>query len=316
MKKTLVTILLGCLFITAMLTGCTSYGNADSSTGSVTSNSPSAKNTANNDASDTNAIANEEITIVSREDGSGTRSAFIELFGVETTGEDGKKVDNTTLAAIITNSTSVVMTTVSGDKNAMGYLSLGSLNDTVKALSIDGAQPSVANIENGTYTIARPFIVATKGDLSEAAQDFMDYILSTQGQKIVNDNGYIPIKDTKDYTGSISSGKIVVAGSSSVTPVMEKLKEGYLALNSGITIEIQQSDSSTGMNNTKDGVCDIGMASRELKSSETEAGLVPIVIANDGIVVVVNNNNPLTNLTKEQVMQIYTGEITKWGDIS
>ena len=306
MKKTLVTILLGCLFVTAMLTGCTNFGGDDSSAGNGASSNPPNANT----------TGNKEITIVSREDGSGTRSAFIELFGVETTGEDGKKVDNTTLAAVITNSTSVVMTTVSGDKNAMGYLSLGSLNDTVKALSIDGAQPSVANIENGTYTIARPFIVATKGDLSEAAQDFMDYILSAQGQKIVNDNGYIPIRDTKDYTGSLSSGKIVVAGSSSVTPIMEKLKEGYLALNSGITIEIQQSDSSTGMNNTKDGVCDIGMASRELKSSETEAGLVPTVIANDGIVVVVNNDNPLTNLTKEQVMQIYTGEITKWGDIS
>lgn len=254
------------------------------------------------------------VTVVSREDGSGTRGAFIELFGVEEKQDDGTKVDMTTAEAVTVNSTAVMMTTVAGDPYAIGYISLGSLNDTVKALSIDGTAPSVEAIKDGSYTIARPFNIATMDGLSATAQDFVDYILSQEGQTVVQDSGYIPLDGAAAYSGTKPSGKIVVAGSSSVTPVMEKLKEAYLALNPNAEIEIQQSDSSTGMSAAIDGICDIGMASRELKDSELEAGLTPTVIAMDGIAVIVNNDNPITGTTKDQVKAIYTGEATQWSD--
>ena len=205
-----------------------------------------------------------ELGVITREDGSGTRGAFIELFGVEEKDASGEKVDNTTETAVTTNSTSVMMTTVSGDLYSIGYISLGSLNDTVKAINIDGVEPTVENIKNGTYKIARPFNIATKDGLNEAAKDFIDFIMSSDGQAAIEENGYISASDAEGYTGNMDSGKIVVSGSSSVTPVMEKLKEAYVAKNPGVTIEIQQSDSSTGMADTISGTCDIGMASREL----------------------------------------------------
>ena len=254
------------------------------------------------------------VTVVSREDGSGTRGAFIELFGVEEKQDDGTKVDKTTPEAVTVNSTAVVMTTVAGNPYAIGYISLGSLNDTVTALSIDGTAPSMEAIKDGSYTIARPFNIATMEGLSDTAQDFVDYILSQEGQAVVEDSGYIPLDGSPAYSGTKPSGKIVVAGSSSVTPVMEKLKEAYLALNPNAEIEIQQSDSSTGMSAAIDGICDIGMASRELKDSELEAGLTPTVMAMDGIAVIVNNGNPITGTTSEKVKAIYTGEATLWSD--
>ena len=231
------------------------------------------------------------ITVISREDGSGTRGAFIELFGIEVKNDAGEKVDMTTDDAEITNSTSVMMTSVAGNTEAIGYISLGSLNDTVKAVKIDGAEATVDNIKSGTYKIARPFNIATKGEVSDVAQDFIKYIMSEDGQKVV------------------------VGGSSSVTPVMEKLKEAYVALNPDVTIEVQQSDSTTGMTSAIEGVCDIGMASRDLKDSELEAGLTPTVIAMDGIAVVVNNESPVAELTSENVKDIFTGEITDWADV-
>lgn len=259
--------------------------------------------------------ATKEIGVISREDGSGTRGAFIELFGIEKKDANGQKVDHTTQSAVFTNSTSVMMTTVSGDLYSIGYISLGSLNDTVKAVEIDGVMPSIENIKNDTYKIARPFNIAVKSNLSETAQDFIDFIMSADGQQVIEDNGYIAVSDAPAYAGTISSGKIVVGGSSSVTPVMEKLKEAYLAKNSDVTIEIQQSDSSTGMSNAIDGICDIGMASRELKSSETEKGLSSKVIAMDGIAVIVNNDSEVSELTSEQVMKIFTGEIATWDEV-
>ena len=228
---------------------------------------------------------------------------------------DGKKVDMTTQDASITNSTAVMMTTVAGNKDAIGYISLGSLNDTVKALKIDGAEASAANIKSGTYKVARPFNIATKGEVSEVAQDFISYILSAEGQAVVSENGYIPLDDAPAYAGKQVSGKIVVAGSSSVTPVMEKLKEAYLKLNTAAKIEVQQSDSTTGISSTIDGVCDIGMASRALKDSETAEGVASTVIATDGIAVIVNLNNPIAGLTAEQVRQIYVGETLNWADV-
>jgi len=251
-----------------------------------------------------------EITVISREDGSGTRGAFIELFGVI----NADKVDMTTDEAIITNSTSVMLSGVAGDPNAIGYVSLGSLNDTVKALDVDGAPATTDAIKAGEYKISRPFNIAVGENVSEAAQDFIDFILSAEGQAVVEGRGYIAVvEDAPAYTGS-ASGKVVVAGSSSVTPVMETLKEAYVALNPEVDLEIQQSDSSIGMQAAIDGICDIGMASRALKDSELEK-LTPMVIAIDGIAVIVNLENPLDGITKDAVHAIFTGEVTDWVEV-
>lgn len=254
----------------------------------------------------------QDITVVSREEGSGTRGAFIELLGVEKKDESGNKIDYTTEEAVITNSTNVMMTTVAGNEAAIGYSSMGSLNGTVKALKVDGAEATVENIKSGDYKVARPFNIATRGEVSESAQDFISYILSAEGQVVVAENGYIPLDDAPAYAGKQVSGKIVVAGSSSVTPVMEKLKEAYAVLNPNAEIEIQQSDSTTGMQSTIDGVCDIGMASRALKDSELEAGLTGTTIAMDGIAIIVNPNNPVDGMTVAQIEQIFTGAVTTW----
>ncbi|MDD3924786.1 MAG: substrate-binding domain-containing protein [Erysipelotrichaceae bacterium] len=252
------------------------------------------------------------ITVVSREDGSGTRGAFIELLGIEQKDANGEKVDYTTELAVISNSTSVVMGNVASNAYAIGYISLGSLNDTVKALKIDGVEATVENIKSNTYKVARPFNIATSGEISVVAQDFINYILSANGQTVVEENGYISISNTGEFTSELPSGKVVVGGSSSVSPVMEKLKEAYLALNPNAEIEVQQTDSTSGMTSAIDGVVDIGMASRELKQSELDAGLVNTVIAMDGIAVIVNNENPLENITSDNVRAVYMGEVTDW----
>ena len=260
--------------------------------------------------------AKEDITIVSREDGSGTRGAFVELFGIEEKDESGEKVDRTTTDAQTTNNTSVMMTTVSGDMYAIGYISLGSLNNTVKAVKIDGVEPTVDNVKNETYKIARPFNIAYKEDaLSDAAKDFINYIMSREGQQIITDNGYISIDGAQPYSGNNTGGKIVIAGSSSVSPVMEKLAEAYKKINADADIEIQTNDSTTGMTSAADGVCDLGMASRELKDNELESGLTPLVIAMDGIAVIVNNDNPASDISSDEIKSIYIGEIGNWESI-
>ena len=282
------------------MVACGSSGSAsnDSKTGSAGSSSKS-----------------QTITVVSREDGSGTRGAFIELFGIEEKDASGKKVDNTTDDATITNSTEVMMTTVAGDEAAIGYTSLGALNSSIKALKVDGAEATAANVKSGAYKISRPFNIATKGTVSEVTQDFINFILSEDGQKVVEDAGYISQGNAGAFKAAGVKGKINIAGSSSVTPVMEKLKEAYVAVNPDVQIEVQQSDSTTGMTSAAEGVCDIGMASRELKDSELSAGLTPTVIAIDGIAVVVNKNNDVDGLTSDQVKSIYTGSITKWSEV-
>ncbi|GHV91585.1 phosphate-binding protein PstS 2 [Spirochaetia bacterium] len=254
------------------------------------------------------------IGVVSREDGSGTRGAFIELFGIEARGGDGSRKDMTTKEAVIAKQTDVMMTNISGDKYAIGYISLGSLNSTVKAADIEGVKASTENVKNGAYAVSRPFNIATRGEPKELAADFITFILSAEGQAVVAKSYIAIIDNAPPYTGSRLSGKIVVAGSSSVTPIMEKLKEAYIALNPNTNIEIQMSDSSAGMTGAIDGTCDIGMASRELKDSEL-AVLSATQIALDGIAVIVNNENPVTNLTKDQVKGIFTGEMVKWSDV-
>ena len=255
-----------------------------------------------------------EVSVYSREDGSGTRGAFIELFGIEEKDANGDKVDLTTPTAAITNSTSVMMTSVAGEANAIGYISVGSLNNTVKALSIDGAEATAENVKSGTYKVARPFNIVTKDGVSDVAQDFIDYIMSSDGQKVVEENGCISVADNAgSYKASGKSGKIVIAGSSSVTPVMEKLAEAYKALKPDVAIEVNQSDSTTGVNMATEGTCDIGMVSRELKDSES--GVKATVIAQDGIAVIVNPDASIDELTSDQVKGIYTGELTTWEDV-
>lgn len=257
-----------------------------------------------------------DVTIVSREDGSGTRGAFIELFGIEEKQDDGTKVDMTTTDAQITNNTSVMLTTVADNEYAIGYVSLGSLNDSVKALKIDGAEATAENIENGSYKVSRPFNIAVKKDLNnKVAKDFMSFIMSTEGQKVVADEKYIAVADVKDYAGTKPSGSCVVGGSSSVSPLMEKLIEAYKAVNPNASIELQTSDSTTGMTSTIEGSYDIGMASRELKEEEA-AELEPTVIATDGIAVVVNNANPLDELSADQVKDIYVENVSTWDEIT
>lgn len=300
MKKLIgVTVLIG--LATVLLTGC---GQVQGQKNQDTSQNPGEFN------------PNSEITVVSRESGSGTRGAFIELLKIEEKDANGNKVDHTTDEAVISNSTSVVMTTIGTNPNAIGYISLGSLNDTVKALKVDSIEITVENIKNGTYKVSRPFNIALKNNASEASHDFAGFILSEAGQKIVSENGYIDIGGTAGYESKKTSGKIVVAGSSSVTPVMEKLKEAYQAVNPNAEIEIQLSDSSTGMNSAINGTCDIGMASRELKDSEIEKGLSPIVIAMDGIAIIVNKANPLDDISADQIKSIFIGELVNWSEIS
>ena len=256
------------------------------------------------------------INVVSREEGSGTRGAFIELFGVQEKNADGEKVDMTTNTAIVTNSTAVILTTVAGDANAIGYASLGSLDDSNKILQIDGVDATVENIKDGSYKISRPFNIVTQDGLSDAAQDFVNFILSSDGQAVVEKSGYIPLDDAPAYTAKTDKGKTVVSGSSSVTPVMEKLKEAYNKINPNVEVEIQQSDSTTGILNAIEGTADIGMASRALEDAELSQGVTETVIALDGIGVIVNKENALSGLTSEQVKAIYTGEITSWDGLS
>ena len=254
-----------------------------------------------------------DISVIAREAGSGTRDAFTELVGTLIK-QNGKKKDNTTKEAITIDGTQGVMSSVAGNEYAIGYISLGSLNGSVKALDIDGFAPTKENIKAAKYPIARPFNIATKGKMNDAVKDFVDFILSADGQAIIEGNGYIGVSDGKKFQAKKLKGKIVIAGSSSVSPVMEKLKEAYMALNPEMEIEIQTNDSSSGMLAAKEGTCDIGMASRNLKPSELEA-LTPQTIARDGIAVIVNKRNQISNISLAKLRDIYTGLIRKWNAV-
>ena len=291
--------ILGSFIAMAMLAGCSS--------------TPAASTDAS-DASGSDFDSSNDITVISRESGSGTRGAFIELTGVEEKQGD-QKVDMTTDDAQITNSTSVMLTTVAGDDYAIGYVSLGSLNDTVKALKIDGEEATEQNIKDGKYKICRPFNIATKkGADNELAKDFISYIMSKEGQQVISDNGYIGDDSAEAYAGTKPSGKVVVGGSSSVSPVMEKLIEAYKKVNTGAEIELQTTDSTTGMTSAIDGSYDIGMASRELQDDEKDK-LDSQAIATDGIAVIVNKNNTTDELSSDQVKDIYTGNAVAWDEV-
>lgn len=297
------------------LAGCGSTSGSSETTASSADANTAAADTTAADAAGTDTSMSGAIAVVSREGGSGTRGAFIELMGIEEKDAEGNKNDRTTDEALIANSTNVVMTQVAGNEGGIGYISLGSLDNTVKAVKVDGTEATVDNVIAGTYKVSRPFNIATKGDVSEVAQDFINYIMSAEGQQIINDNKYIPVDTAAAaFTSNNAEGTVVVGGSSSVSPVMEKLAEAYKAVNTNAKVEIQTTDSSSGMKAAIDGTVDIGMASRELKDEE-KAELTPTVIAMDGIAVIVNNANPIENISSEQIKQIYVGEITDWSEV-
>lgn len=323
-----ITLSAAALLMAAAFAGCS--GN----TTSASSNSSSAAE-AGSSAADTSAAADSsaadstasdstaskldtDITVVSREDGSGTRGAFVELMGIEQKNEAGEKEDMTRGDAEISNSTNGVMMSVAGNVDAIGYISLGSLNDTVKALDVNGVECSVADIKSVDYVVARPFNVCyqqAKLDGNAAAKDLIAFIESDDGQKIIADNGYIAIDSTGAYAPSGVTGAISLNGSTSVGPIMEKLCEAYKALNPDVSIDIQQTGSGAGITSVTEGTCDIGMSSRELKQEELDAGLTEMKIADDGIAVIVNLENPIENITSDEVMKIYTGEINNWSEL-
>lgn len=309
MKKFIVALMIAAMTAATMV-GCGSDNTAETDNNASTEYGDNDANAETEEGTDAAGV-NGSITVISREDGSGTRGAFIELFGIEEKDDAGNKADHTTEEAVIANSTEIVLSNVAGDPNAIGYVSLGSLSDEVKALKIDGAEATVDNIKSGSYKISRPFNIATNGTPSDAAQDFINFILSAEGQKVVEEKGYIAsVDNAESFESTGVSGKVVIAGSSSVTPVMEKLKEAYEKVNPDVEIEINQSDSTTGLQAAMDGTADIGMASRELKDSESS--LTPTVIAIDGIAVVVNNENTVDDMTADEVKAIFTGETTTW----
>ena len=298
MKKS-VSLLLAGLMLCGALAGCGGNNNTAENTDSQTEQT-----------SESTGMSG-AIHVVSREDGSGTRGAFVELTGVED--ENG---DNTTVDAEIANRTDAVLTTVAGNEAAIGYVSLGSLNDTVKAVTVDGVEATVDNVKSGTYTLSRPFNIATKGEPTGVAKDFINFILSADGQAIVEEENYIKVDDAAPaFTSDGSSGQIAVGGSSSVSPVMEKLIEAYQTVNPNAKIELQTSDSTSGMTGAMDGTFAIGMASRELKDEEA-AQLTGTAIALDGIAVIVNTANTVENLTMDQIRSIYVGETTDWADVA
>ncbi|SCJ87862.1 Phosphate-binding protein pstS precursor [uncultured Eubacterium sp.] len=259
--------------------------------------------------------SDKNIHVTSREEGSGTRGAFIELFGIEQKDENGEKMDHTIDSAEITNSTSVMMQTIAGDTDAIGYISLGSLDDSVKALKVDGVEATLDNVKSGDYKVSRPFNIVTKKDASDAAKDFINYIMSEEGQAIVEEEGYVSQENTGAFKGKSVKGEVKISGSSSVTPLMQKLAEEYQKINKDVEISVQQSDSTTGVTDATKGVSDIGMASRALTDDETAAGVDAKAIALDGIAVIVNLENALDEIASDSVLKIYTGEITKWSEV-
>lgn len=290
MKKRIAALALSAVLVMAAMTGC---GGTEG------------------DGKEADFDATQEISLITRESSSGTRGAFIELTGLEVKDADGNKIDTTSEEAVIFKSTQAVISGVAGDAYAIGYISLGSLNNTVKAVKVEGVEAAAENVGNGTYQLARPFTIATKDGLSDAAQDFVNYILSDAGKTIIEENGYVSVS-TESYETNGASGTVTASGSTSVAPLMEKLMEAYKEVNPNVSVKIDTSDSSTGVSDVIKGVSDIGMASRELKDEETAEGVKGTTIAQDGIAVIVNQGNPCENLTIQQIKNVYLGDITTW----
>ena len=317
MKRTSVVASVLAATMALSLAACGSTASSSESTAASDSTTASTSEAAESTEAEATGDfdTDQDITVITREDGSGTRGAFIELTGVEEKNDAGEKEDMTTQAAATQNSTNGVMTAVANDETAIGYISLGSLNDTVKAVTVGGVEATAENVSNGTYTLARPFNIVTNGEPTDAvAVDFIAYCMSPDGQALATEDGYIGGEGT-EYTSTQPSGSITVGGSSSVSPLMEKLIEAYKTVNPNATIEMLTTDSTTGVTGALDGTYTIGMASRELKDTETAEGATATVLAMDGIAVVVNPANTIADLSVDQIKSIYTGEATVWADV-
>ena len=251
--------------------------------------------------------ADRVIAVFTREDGSGTRSAFIEITGVG---------DDMYVEAVVQNETAQILTSVETNEAGIGYVSVGSLSDSVKALEIDGVLPSNDTIMDGTYTLQRPFLVVVTDEKKDdpLVQDFIDFMLSAQGQEISASRWTMVLSNAHTYESSGLTGLLTVGGSTSVEPLMQRLREAYIALNPGVEIEVSGGGSGTGINQATEGILDIGMSSRELRDAEKEE-LTDIAIALDGVAVIVNKANPINELSIEQVKEIFTGEKTRWNQI-
>ena len=291
---------------TMLLAGC---GGANTQASQPNNPSQSGSEATQSNPSGAEFAINRAINVISREEGSGTRGAFIELLEIEVDG-----VDHTSSEADIANGTSVVITSVSGNIYAIGYISLGSLNDTVSAISIEGVPATPENVQNGSYPIFRSFNLAVR-ELSDVAQDFLDFVLSAEGQAIVAAGGYIIVDaDAPAFTGGGVSGNVVVTGSTSVAPVMERIAEAYMAVNTNANVEVHSSGSGAGITGARDGTADIGMASREIRPNELEY-VSSITVAHDGLAIIVNNDNPLEDLSVEEIRQVFMGNIHNWSSL-
>lgn len=256
--------------------------------------------------------ASSDIHVITREDGSGTRTAFTEIAGVVDENDD----DIITPTATVQNGTNAVMQGVAGDVYSIGYISLGSLNDSVKAVSVNGVAAEADLVASGEYEVARNFNVTYGGELSEVAQDFWDFMFSAQGQELAVDEGYVAADaSAPEYEAKGLSGDITIVGSTSVEPVIEAMSEAYRELNPDVSIDITAPGSGAGVTAAIDGTADIGMASRELSDEEQDQVTETAAIAVDGIAVIVHNDNPLEDLSLEDIAGIYLGDLTSWNGV-
>lgn len=301
-----------------LMVGCKKDETKKETTEKTTTESTETTETKTEDKSEDKTeetTAGGEIHVVSREVGSGTRGAFTEITKILAKNDKGEEVDSTYEEATIVNSTEGVITSVNGDPFAIGYISLGSLNDEVKAVKVDGVEATPENINKGDYKIARPFMLAYhEANLSDVAKDFLTFIMSKDGQEIVKEDGCIPIETTESYKPANIEGRIAIAGSTSVTPLMEKLVDKYKELNPGFEADIQSNGSSAGIQAAIEGVAEIGMSSRNLKPEELEK-VESTAIAMDGIAVVVNNDNAIDDISLDNIHKIFVGEVKDWNDV-
>jgi len=313
MKK-VIALVLACMFALTALAACGGDSGADPVV--VTEATPEPAPVQEVDEPDTQVPlappaddfdADRVIAVFTREDGSGTRDAFVSLTGVG---------DDMYVEAVVESETNQILTKIESNDTAIGYVSVGSLNPNVKALEIDGIAPSNETIMDGSYKLQRPLLVCVNADKENdpLVKDFIAFMISAEGQEQSASKWTVIDSDAPSYTSAGLSGVLKVGGSTSVEPLMQKLAEAYIALNPDVDIEISGGGSGTGINEATEGIIDIGMSSRNLKDEEKGA-LTATVIALDGVAVIINPANPITNMTTEQVRAIFTGEITRWNQL-
>ena len=260
-----------------------------------------------------NKSKNFDLTVTSREDGSGTRKSFIEQVGLIKEDKNGNYKDLTTDNSMVINSTNGVLKAVGVDKTAIAYVSLTALDDSVKAIKIDGVSPNKTTIESGEYKLQRPFgLVYKKDSAKDLSKDFLEYVKSKSAKNLIEDEGLLAITNEKEYKSKNLKGKLTITGSSSLSSIVEKLAENYEKLNKNVEVEVLSNESLTGLKNVKDNVVDIAMVSNKLQ----DENLFSEIFAIDGIAIIVNKDNTQINdLTMEQLRDIYRGEIKNTGEL-